>query len=508
MYSHEERTRAIELYIKYGKSAADAIRELGYPSRDTLRTWYKEYLEELESNVVVVHGSRLKKYSDSQKRRAVDYYLEHGKSLTRTMRALGYPSQLKLIEWIDELAPGMRKLNNSLECTYEQKKSAVIDLCTRKKPAKEIAEGHGVDRDTLYRWKKNLLGKESDVSTKRNHESLPDDIEELEALAQSLEDKVKRLELEVDILEGTAELLKKDPSVCPASLTNKEKTILIGALKKKHPLKTLFDALSIAKSSYFYQVEAMRCPDKYKELRCRIIELFHENEGKFGYRPIHALLKQEDAIVSEKIVRSIMVDEHLAVRRKKNRKYTSYAGEITPAPDNIIARNFHADSPNEKWLTDITEFAIPAGKVYLSPIIDCFDGMVVSWTIGTSPNAEMANSMLKGAISTLAEDEKPLVHSDRGGHYRWPGWIELMDKAGLIRSMSKKGCSPDNSACEGFFGRTKLEFFYGRSWKGVTIEQFITMLDEHLHWYNETRIKKSLGWMSPVNYRKSLGMVA
>ena len=83
-----------------------------------------------------------------------------------------------------------------------------------------------------------------------------------------------------------------------------------------------------------------------------------------------------------------------------------------------------------------------------------------------------------------------------------------MDNNGLVRSMSKKGCSPDNSACEGFFGRLKNEFFYGREWKGVAIESFIDMLDEYLRWYNSRRIKESLGWMSPVEYRKSLGIAA
>lgn len=261
------------------------------------------------------------------------------------------------------------------------------------------------------------------------------------------EDYLYRLNLEIAIREKTGELVKKDPSTDPASLTNKEKTILIGALREMYPLKTLLETFSMSKSSYFYQVEAMVAPDKYEELRGRVTTLFNKNEGKYGYRPIHALLKKEDTVVSEKVVRSIMVAEHLKVRRKKTKKYTSYAGEVTLAPDNIIARDFHAGGPNEKWLTDITEFAIPAGKVYLSPLIDCFDGMAVSWTIGTSPNAEMANSMLEGAISTLSENEKPLVHSDRGGHYRWPGWIKLMEDNGLTRSMSKKGCSPDNSAC-------------------------------------------------------------
>ena len=86
--------------------------------------------------------------------------------------------------------------------------------------------------------------------------------------------------------------------------------------------------------------------------------------------------------------------------------------------DNLVARDFHADRPNEKWLTDLTEFDIPAGKVYLSPMIDCFDGMAVSWAIVTSPDAELVNTMLDDAIANLHNGEHPIVHTDRGCHYR------------------------------------------------------------------------------------------
>ncbi len=145
-----------------------------------------------------------------------------------------------------------------------------------------------------------------------------------------------------------------------------------------------------------------------------------------------------------------------------------------------------------KWLTDLSEFCIPAGKIYLSPIVDCFDGLPVSWSIGTSPNAELVNAMLDEAISTLEDDEHPIVHSDRGCHYRWPGWIKRMEESKLLRSMSKKGCSPDNAACEGFFGRLKNEMFYGRSWVGVSIDQFINELDDYLRWYAEKELNYRL----------------
>jgi transposase InsO family protein len=200
-----------------------------------------------------------------------------------------------------------------------------------------------------------------------------------------------------------------------------------------------------------------------------------------------------------------MKQESLVVKFKKKKKYSSYKGEISPAVENILERDFHADLPNQKWLTDITEFAFPAGKVYLSPIVDCFDGALVSWTIGTNPNANLVNSMLDRAIDTLQDGEQPIVHSDRGCHYRWNKWIKKMNDAGLIRSMSKKGFSPDNSACEGFFGRLKNEMFYCVDWTGITVKEFIKELNEYLEWYNNKRIKKSLGYLSPMEYRHSLG---
>ena len=119
--------------------------------------------------------------------------------------------------------------------------------------------------------------------------------------------------------------------------------------------------------------------------------------------------------------------------------------------------------------------------MYLSPMMYCFDGMIVAWTAGTNPNAALVNEMLVQAASKLKDNEHLIVHADRGCHYRWLGWIELMEKNSLIRSMLAKDCLSDNSACEGFFGRLKNEFFYGSDWKNYSIEDFISALDDYLH---------------------------
>lgn len=165
------------------------------------------------------------------------------------------------------------------------------------------------------------------------------------------------------------------------------------------------------------------------------------------------MLRNEGLRLSEKVVRRLMVEEQLVVNQNSQRRYSSYCGEIGSAPDNLLARDFKAAQPNQKWLTDMTEFQLPTVKVGLSPVVDCFDGKVVSRSLSTRPDAELANTMLENVIGTLNAGERPVIDSDIGGHYRWPGWLERMNAAGLIRSMSCKGCSPDNAACEGFFGR-------------------------------------------------------
>jgi len=510
MYSYEDRKKAVALYIKYDLCCAETVRVLGYPGRKTLMQWYKEYEE---SGTVHEQFVKHPQYTLEQMHVAVDYYFEHGRSITRTLRAMGYPSKGTFLKWVDELAPGKRKSrikrSGVVLCSQEQKKEAVIELCIREGSAATVAKKLGVSRVSLYKWKKELLGEEPTKMMNNPNDLEPhSEIEALTAKLELLNKQIYRQQMELDILNKAAEIIKKDQGINPRNLTNKEKTRLIDALRTKYSLNELLLVIEISKSSYFYQKSAQLKPDKHNNLRIELRKIFIENHSCYGYRRLHVEIRKTRNIISEKVIRDIMKEEQLVVKHKEKRKYSSYLGEISPAVCNLLDRNFHADAPNKKWLTDLTEFRIPAGKVYLSPIIDCLDGKLVSWTIGTSPDAELVNTMLDDAISTLAEGEHPIVHSDRGCHYRWPGWIERMDKAGLTRSMSKKGCSPDNSACEGFFGRLKNEMFYCRSWQGVSIEQFVDNLNSYLRWYNEKRIKMSLGAMSPIDYRRSIGLAA
>ena len=299
----------------------------------------------------------------------------------------------------------------------------------------------------------------------------------------------------------------------PDSISNRSKVELGERLRAATglPLRSITAFLRISKSSYEYQRQAISRPDRHAGLRARVREALEGASASRGYRYVtHALRSGDDPVaVSEKAVRRIMREEGLAVScAKRKAKCSSCKGEISDAPENLVNRDFRAAAPNEPWLTDITEFGLPGGKVCPSPILDCFDGGLPAWSIGTGPNAELANSSLEAACGTLSKGQRPVAHSDRGCHYRWPGWIATCEKNRLTRSMSKKGCSPDDSAMEGSFGRLKNEFFHHRGWSGVTMPGFCRMLDAYPRYYNEERPKEKLGWLSPMRYRRSLGLAA
>ena len=512
MYSYEDRIRAVELFIKLGMRVRPTIRQLGYPTKNSLKGWYREYQQ--RQDLPKSYAGREPKFSQAQKAAALEHYLTHDRCIAATMRALGYPGRGTLAKWIREAIPEARKaiVGSVGQRRYPEslKQTGVVELCTRQESAQAVADKIGVCRPTLYNWKNQLLGREAPASMKHNDQSpQARERDELERQVEILRREVRQLRIEQDLLNKANELLKKGLGVDLQLLSNREKTLLIDALKENYGLPELLAQLGLARSSYFYHRARAAIGDKYVRVRQSITEIFESNHRCYGYRRLQASLAREQGPISEKVVQRLMKQESLVVAKPKRRRYASYLGEISPAPENIINRDFQAAAPNEKWLTDITEFQIPAGKVYLSPIIDCFDGMVVSWTIGTSPDAELVNTMLDAAIETVAEtNDRPVVHSDRGGHYRWPGWLSRMSEANLTRSMSRKACSPDNAACEGFFGRLKNELFYPRDWKSVTIEQFIGVVDDYIRWYNEKRIKISLGALSPIEYRVSLGLAA
>lgn len=554
-YSREQRGRAVDLYVKYERCAADVIHELGYPSKGALLSWCADRLEEERTGVPSGRGERYRRYTDERKQAAVDHYLEYGRRLSRTMRMLGYPKSKELLmAWIDELAPGQRKLRHG-PVPEELKRKAVVAVASGRLKSREAAAELGVEASVVRNWKRQMLagsketpvtetpGRKPSTAGERKagvapmaSENMPtsasgprdtadpsDTLASMEARLARLQARLdeldtdierqrrekKELDIEIAIRKGTLELLGKEPGADPENLTSREKTLLVKTVSETLGVtaKSLLPVVGIVRSTYHYQLNAMKRPDKDSGLLELVREAFENSKRRYGYKRIHLELKGMGIVASAKRIMRLMTRHGLVPLFKSAKRYSSYKGELTKAPKNLVDRDFHAERPNMLWVTDLTEFSIPAGKAYLSPVIDCYDGMPVAWTIGTSPDSALANGMLADACSTLKDGEKPIIHSDRGCHYRWPEWIRICKEHGLTRSMSAKGCSPDNAAAEGFFGRIKQEFFHKRSFAGVSMDGFINMLDDYMVWYRDKRIKTEFG-MSIMDRRREIGLVA
>lgn len=253
--------------------------------------------------------------------------------------------------------------------------------------------------------------------------------------------------------------------------------------------------------------------DPERKLRSKVIEM-SEAHPEFGYRRVkHALAAEGCGFdhVSEKRIRRIMAQESIRPsRRRKNSRHSSYDARKDKGDDlpNIPleedgTHRFTSDAPGMLLISDVTEFCLPSGeRIFLSAVLDCFDSALTGWRASISEKAEdLTNPSLLMAAESL-EGKGCVIHTDRGGQYFSRGWIEICERFDITRSMSRKGHSPDNARMEGFFGRLKMEFFDTRDWAGVGAKDFISELNGLLEYYNERRLKQSLGWMSPMQYRR------
>ena len=452
-------------------------------------------------------------YTWEQKVRAVERYVSCGGRALDTIRELGYPGCTgSLLRWVRAMAPGGRAAVRRRPVPRGVRE-ALLEACgSGAMTQSEAARLVGVDPSAVAHWKRGMSveGRE----TVMRGDGCPGDVRaELAALSEDLErgrEESRELGIELALRRGALELVGKERGADPENLTSREKAILVRGTAESFgvPVAALLARVGLARSTYFYQLNAMGRPDRDAGLLTLVRDAFEASGRRYGYRRVWLALRGNGVVVSAKRVMRLMTRHGLVPPLKRTRRYSSYRGEIGgAAPANLVGRDFHAEAPNRLWVTDITEFRIPAGKAYLSPVIDCHDGMPVAWTIGTRPDAELANRMLREACSTLGDGERPVIHSDRGCHYRWPGWIGICEEHGLTRSMSAKGCSPDNAAAEGFFGRLKQEFFHERDFTGVTMDEFIRRLDEYMVWYRDERIKLEYG-TSITRRRHQLGLVA
>lgn len=238
--------------------------------------------------------------------------------------------------------------------------------------------------------------------------------------------------------------------------------------------------------------------DKYAEEKKEVRDIFHEHKGRYGYRRITAEMRNRGYTINHKTVRRIMMETGLKCQIRKVR-YRSYKGEVGKTAPNIIGRDFAAVAPNRKWATDVTQINIGSTKLYLSPILDMFNGEIISYNISTSPNLEQVYDMLDKAFARFESLDGLILHSDQGWQYQHYGYRKRLEEHHIIQSMSRKGNCLDNSMMENFFGIMKSELLYAEKFDSA--QAFIKALEEYINYYNNKRIKSRLKGKSPVQYR-------
>ena len=254
----------------------------------------------------------------------------------------------------------------------------------------------------------------------------------------------------------------------------------------------------MARSSYYYYQKQLRTVDKYKFEKNEITEIFHQNKGRYGYRRITLELRNRGVVLNHKTVYKLMKNLGLTCK-VRIKKYRSYKGQIGRIAPNILERDFKADKPNQKWATDVTEFSIFGTKSYLSPIIDLYNGEIISYNITYRPTLDLVMDMIENAFKKIPDDTNLILHSDQGWHYQHNNYRHKLKSKGIRQSMSRKGNCLDNAVIENFFGLLKSELLYLQEFKSM--EHFHHEVKTYINYYNNNRIKSSLNGLSPVKYR-------
>ena len=267
--------------------------------------------------------------------------------------------------------------------------------------------------------------------------------------------------------------------------------------------------LKIAKSSYFYEIKTYERIDKDQEIKAEILDIFNENQKRYGCPRITLELQNRGYTINHKKVQRLMKIMGLKAKQQKA-KYKSYKGELSPicnnelldVVDNKVIRNFSTSRCNEKWTTDISEFHIASGKLYLSPILDIHNREIISYSISRNPSFNQTIDMLNKAFEQYDNLEGLIFHSDQGWQYQMYKYKEILNEKGIIQSMSRKGNCLDNSLMENFFGIMKNEMFYGHEYEFESLDQLEKAMIEYIEYYNKKRITVKLKGLSPINYRQ------
>ncbi len=276
---------------------------------------------------------------------------------------------------------------------------------------------------------------------------------------------------------------------------------------ESYPLKKLCALVHLNRSSYYkWKSRSVSATQQINEQLVEWIkELYEEQDGILGYRQMTITLNRErHTSYNHKRIYRLMNILHLkSVCRKKRYNYIKSTPEVTA--ENILNRDFHADKPNEKWLTDVTEFKYYVGvevkKMYLSAILDLYDRRIVAYRIGTSNNNQLVFDTFDDAV-VANPGAHPLFHRDRGYQYTSKVFHTKLEDKHIRQSMSRVGHCIDNGPMEGFWGILKSEMYYLR--KFTSADELTAAIENYITFYNTRRYQRRLRCMTPMEFHCTL----
>lgn len=264
-------------------------------------------------------------------------------------------------------------------------------------------------------------------------------------------------------------------------------------------------ASGLARSVYYYWCQVMKRPEAYEAEKSLIKQVLHAHRGRYGYRRVTLALRRQGCSLNHKTVQKLMGELGLKswVRPKRYRSYQGEEGRIAP---NRLERDFLANRPHQKWVTDVTEFNVGGEKVYLSPVMDLYNQEIVTYEVARTAHLPLVLRMLDKALEQVEDVEGLMVHSDQGWHDQMESYRNRLADRGALVSMSRKGNCLDNAVMENFFGILKSECFHGQRFKNTAA--LVDTLKDYIRYYNHDRIKAKLKGLSPVEYRTQASSAA
>ncbi|MGG5735649.1 IS3 family transposase [Bacillus cereus group sp. IBL03679] len=444
------------------------------------------------------------KFSSKEKIQAVKRYLEGPEGGTSIAKSIGVDQRV-FYHWISRYEYSGEKAFEKRYTSYStQFKLDVLNYMIENRTSiRETAAIFNIPSyETVRKWKVayetegldalQLKEKRHPSMNNKNHKIVKKQLP-VEGSIEELQEELERLRMENAYFKKVECLSSKQTEV-----TKKDKAQVVYELRHQFPVQSLLVLANIPRSTYYYWLKNAKRPDPDADLKVLIQAVYHEHEGRYGYRRIRDELTNRGHKINHKKIQRIMKELGLKclVRMKKYRSYKGTVGKIAP---NILERNFKAERPNEKWVTDITEFKLFGEKLYVSPMLDLFNGEIITYTIGSRPTYALVSNMLDQSFERLTDEDALLIHSDQGWHYQMKKYRDSLHKRGITQSMSRKGNCYDNAVIENFFGIMKSEFLYRKDFKNM--EHFEQELAKYISYYNHKRIKAKLKGMSPIQYR-------